>query len=61
MKIRDFERAALAKAVVIDEIRCREGEVIICRGRYDGKKVVFDDEGRAFSRGGRPIPKLDLF
>ena len=44
MKISDYEKAALAKGVEIDEIRCKDGQVIICRGHYQQQKVTFDDE-----------------
>lgn len=61
MKIRDFEQAALARGVEIDEIRCTGGEVIICRGHYRQQKVTFDDEGTAFGSRGKLIPELNLF
>lgn len=61
MKISDFEQAALARGVEIDEIRCTGGEVIICRGHYRQQKVTFDDEGTAFGSRGKQIPELNLF
>lgn len=61
MKIIDFEQAALARGVEIDEIRCTGGEVIICRGHYRQQKVTFDDEGTAFGSRGKLIPELNLF
>ena len=61
MKISDYEKAALAKGVEIDEIRCKGGEVIICRGHYHQQKVTFDDEGTAFGSRGKLIPELNLF
>lgn len=61
MKISDFEQAALARGVEIDEIRCTGGEVIICRGHYRQQKVTFDGEGTAFGSRGKLIPELNLF
>lgn len=61
MKISDFEQAALARGVEIDEIRCTGGEVIICRGHYRQQKVTFDDKGTAFGSRGKLIPELNLF
>lgn len=59
MKISDYERAALAVGVEIDEIRCKSGEVIICRAHQGAHKLVYDDEGRAFVRG-RRLESSDL-
>ena len=52
MKIKDLEKA-MPRGVEIDEIRCKEGEVIICRAHQGTHKLVYDDEGRAFVRGRR--------
>jgi len=61
MKISDFEQAALARGVEIDEIRCTGGEVIICRGHKGSKSITFDDQGTAFGHRGKVMPELNLF
>lgn len=61
MKISDYEKAALAKGVEIDEFRCKNGQVVICRAHRGNQRITYDDQGTAFGARGKLIPEYDLF